>query len=87
MRTYEKARDELLLHPRAWLVTGVAGFIGSNLAQSLLGLNQRVVGVDNFAASTRRNLQQVKDAVQRKQWAEFTFIQGDIRDRETCRNQ
>jgi UDP-N-acetylglucosamine/UDP-N-acetylgalactosamine 4-epimerase len=85
MTIYERAKDELLAQPRTWLITGVAGFIGSNLAESLLRLNQRVIGLDNFAAGTGVNLKQVRDAVQREQWAQFTFIEGDIRDIGACR--
>lgn len=84
MTAYRKTKDALLFHPRVWLITGVSGFIGSNLAESLLRLNQRVVGLDNFATGKRRNLEQVKDAVQREQWAGFTLIEGDIRNPETC---
>jgi nucleoside-diphosphate-sugar epimerase len=79
MTPYEQARRRLLAHPLTWLITGVAGFIGSNLAESLLKLNQRIVGLDNFATGKRMNLEQIRDAVQRKQWAQFTFIEGDIR--------
>jgi hypothetical protein len=74
MTIYEQARGKLLAQPMAWLITGVAGFIGSNLAESLLRLNQRVIGLDNFATGKRINLEQVREAVQRKQWAQFTFI-------------
>jgi UDP-N-acetylglucosamine/UDP-N-acetylgalactosamine 4-epimerase len=80
MTIYDRVKDGLFAHPRTWLITGVAGFIGSNLAESLLRLNQRVIGLDNFAAGKRINLEQVRDAVQRKQWTQFTFTEGDIRD-------
>jgi UDP-N-acetylglucosamine 4-epimerase len=70
--------------PRTWLVTGAAGFIGSNLAESLLGLGQRVVGLDNFSTGFRHNLDQVRDAVGAAAWSRFTFIEGDIRDLATC---
>src|SRR6516225_6680977 len=85
MTTYEQAKGRLLADPLAWLITGVAGFIGSNLAESLLRLNQRVMGLDNFAAGKRANLQHVRDAVQRNQWVRFTFTEGDIRDIGVCR--
>lgn len=74
-------RDE----PHAWLVTGVAGFIGSNLLETLLKLNQRVVGLDNFATGYRHNFDQVKALVTPQQWARFSFIEGDIRNLEDCR--
>ena len=70
---------------RTWLVTGVAGFIGSNLLEALLKLGQRVVGLDNFATGFQHNLDQVRDAVGAEAWARFKFIEGDIRSLETCR--
>src|ERR1700750_1469935 len=85
LNRYERIRRDLARYPQTWLVTGVAGFIGSNLAESLLKLNQRVIGLDNFAAGKRINLEQVRDAVQRKQWTQFTFTEGDIRDPGVCR--
>jgi len=69
-----------------WLITGVAGFIGSNLLEHLLVLDQNVVGLDNFATGHKRNLDEVKSLVSRERWANFRFIEGDIRDMETCRN-
>jgi UDP-N-acetylglucosamine 4-epimerase len=69
---------------RTWLVTGVAGFIGSNLLEALLKLDQRVVGLDNFSTGHRHNLDQVQAAVGAKAWANFRFIEGDIRSLETC---
>ncbi|MEO7743016.1 MAG: SDR family oxidoreductase [Usitatibacter sp.] len=70
---------------RAWLVTGCAGFIGSNLIEALLKLGRRVVGLDNFATGYQHNLDQVKRAVGAEAWARFEFIEGDIRSLETCR--
>jgi UDP-N-acetylglucosamine 4-epimerase len=69
---------------RTWLVTGCAGFIGSNLVEALLKLGQRVVGLDNFATGHRHNLEMVKDEVGAKAWSNFRFIEGDIRDIDTC---
>jgi UDP-N-acetylglucosamine/UDP-N-acetylgalactosamine 4-epimerase len=68
-----------------WLVTGCAGFIGSNLIEALLKLGQRVVGLDNFATGYRHNLDQVKAAVGGEAWSRFRFIEGDIRSLDTCR--
>jgi UDP-N-acetylglucosamine 4-epimerase len=68
-----------------WLVTGVAGFIGSNLLETLLKSGQRVTGLDNFATGHKRNLDQVKDAVSQEQWKRFTFLESDIRRLEDCR--
>ena len=70
--------------PRTWLVTGVAGFIGSNLLEALLELGQRVVGLDNFSTGHRHNLDQVREAVGARAWSRFHFIEGDIRDLATC---
>jgi UDP-N-acetylglucosamine 4-epimerase len=84
MTAYEQAKNQLLARPKAWLITGVAGFIGSNLAESLLRLDQRVIGLDNFATGKRKNLEQIRDALPRKQFARFTFIEGDICDLKTC---
>lgn len=81
---YAQLRDQLTATPRAWLVTGAAGFIGSNLVEELLGLGQSVVGLDNFATGHQSNLD---DAVAGAQGStgSFRFIEGDIRDLDTCR--
>jgi UDP-N-acetylglucosamine 4-epimerase len=85
MTRYEEVRVELRANPRIWLVTGVAGFIGSNLLETLLRLDQRVVGLDNLATGYRRNLDEVKTLVERSQWARFKFIEGDICALDDCR--
>ncbi|WAC06790.1 MAG: NAD-dependent epimerase/dehydratase family protein [Thermodesulfobacteriota bacterium] len=69
-----------------WLITGVAGFIGSNLLEYLLLHDQTVVGLDNFSTGRQRNLDDVKSLVSEKQWSRFRFINGDIRDLDTCRS-
>jgi UDP-N-acetylglucosamine 4-epimerase len=69
---------------RRWLVTGVAGFIGSNLLEALLAHDQEVTGLDNFSTGHRRNLDEVRDSVTPAQWARFRMIEGDIRDPQTC---
>jgi UDP-N-acetylglucosamine 4-epimerase len=81
----ERLAAEIRRAPRTWLVTGVAGFIGSNLLETLLRLEQRVVGLDNFATGKRPNLDQVRALVSPEQWSQFTFIEGDIVDVEVCR--
>ena len=81
---YEKLLKALPASPKTWLVTGVAGFIGSNLLEALLKLDQRVVGLDNFATGYQHNLDEVQSLVTSAQWANFQFIQGDIRDLEDC---
>ncbi|MFC1605440.1 NAD-dependent epimerase/dehydratase family protein [Pseudomonadota bacterium] len=85
MNAYEKAQQALVDNPRRWLITGVAGFIGSNLLETLLKLNQRVTGLDNFATGYERNLDEVQTLVSPEQWAQFQFIEGDIRDLSDCR--
>jgi UDP-N-acetylglucosamine 4-epimerase len=85
MKRYEKVKIELRHSPKTWLITGVAGFVGSHLLETLLKLNQRVVGIDNFATGYQRNLDDVQSLVTRKQWANFHFIRGDIRNLEDCR--
>lgn len=77
-------QTRLQTEPHTWLVTGVAGFIGSNLLEALLKLNQRVVGLDNFATGHQRNLDEVQGLVTPAQWANFNFIQGDIRNLDDC---
>jgi UDP-N-acetylglucosamine/UDP-N-acetylgalactosamine 4-epimerase len=78
MTRYEEVCAELRTNRRLWLITGVAGFIGSNLLEALLKLDQRVVGLDNFATGYQRNLDEVKTLVDISQWARFKFIEGDI---------
>jgi UDP-N-acetylglucosamine 4-epimerase len=84
MSAYDKVRSELKAAPGKWLVTGVAGFIGSNLLEELLKLDQQVVGVDNFSTGKKANLEEVKALVSPKQWARFRFVEGDITDLPTC---
>ncbi|PNG15461.1 NAD-dependent epimerase/dehydratase family protein [Stutzerimonas stutzeri] len=84
MTRYETLLQELPLNPKTWVVTGVAGFIGSNLLETLLGLNQHVVGLDNFSTGHQRNLDEVESLVNAEQWARFRFIEGDIRTLNDC---
>ncbi|CAK2194958.1 UDP-N-acetylglucosamine 4-epimerase [Vibrio crassostreae] len=84
MTKYEQIQQELLESPKRWLVTGVAGFIGSNLLEKLLKLNQTVVGLDNFATGHQHNLDEVKSLVSEEQWSRFTFMEGDIREPKAC---
>lgn len=81
---YKKLKEKLKKKQSSWLITGVAGFIGSNLLENLLKLGQNVVGLDNFATGHQRNLDEVKSLVTEKQWDNFNFIVGDIRDTEAC---
>lgn len=84
MKEYRTVKQILGGEAKSWVVTGVAGFIGSNLLQTLLGLDQRVVGVDNFSTGKAKNLEQVREVVTSGQWARFRFIQGDIREPSVC---
>ena len=83
---YEEVRDSLRHRPRRWLITGAAGFIGSNLLESLLKLGQEVVGLDNFATGYAHNLEQVQRAVGVDAWRNFTAINGDIRNLADCQH-
>jgi UDP-N-acetylglucosamine 4-epimerase len=85
MIRFEKVKAELQKSPKVWLITGVAGFIGSNLLETLLQLDQRVVGLDNFATGHQRNLDEVQSVVSPEQWARFVLVNGDIRNIEDCR--
>ena len=82
---YEQLLERLTSERHIWLVTGVAGFIGSNLLETPLKLDQQVVGLDNFATGHQRNLDEVRTLVNADQWGRFTFIEGDIRKLEDCR--
>ena len=84
LNAYEQLQEQLIFEPKTWLVTGVAGFIGSNLLETLLKLNQRVVGLDNFATGHQYNLEMVQANVGPNRWAEFNFIKGDIRNLSDC---
>jgi UDP-N-acetylglucosamine/UDP-N-acetylgalactosamine 4-epimerase len=84
MTTYEQLKQQLEREPKVWLVTGAAGFIGSNLVEALLKLNQTVVGLDDLSTGSSRNLLEVKEAVAREQWARFQDVNGDIRDLKSC---
>lgn len=86
MTNYRDIQKTLLIYPKAWLITGVAGFIGSNLLEYLLKLNQTVVGLDNFSTGQMYNLNEVKLNVSSSQWSQFKFIEGDIRNINDCRN-
>ena len=74
MKTYEEVLQLIKRRRRTWLVTGAAGFIGSNLVEKLLSLDQEVVGLDNFSTGKRENVHK-----------EMRLVEGDIRSLETCR--
>lgn len=85
MSAYQQLLKQLPQQPKKWLITGVAGFIGSNLLETLPKLNQQVLGLDNFSSGHQYNLDEVQGLVSAEQWANFNFIEGDIRQLEDCR--
>lgn len=82
---YDKLKTGLRSEPKTWLVTGVAGFIGSHLLETLLKLDQRVIGLDNFSTGYEKNLGEVRRLVGEKSWGRFQFVEGDIREQSACR--
>jgi UDP-N-acetylglucosamine/UDP-N-acetylgalactosamine 4-epimerase len=84
MTRYEDTKRQLKSTPRNWAISGVAGFIGSNLLETLLKLDQPVTGLDNFVTGHEHNLDEVKRLVEPAQWARFDFIEGDICAVEDC---
>jgi UDP-N-acetylglucosamine 4-epimerase len=84
MTAFATLQTTLQASPKTWLITGVAGFIGSNLLEALIKLNQRVVGLDNFATGHQRNLDEVQTLVTPAQWQNFNFMNGDIRNLADC---
>ncbi len=85
MTIYAELLSTLSAQPKRWVITGVAGFIGSHLLETLLRHDQRVVGLDNFATGFRRNLDEVQSLVGKERWNCFEFIEGDICALEDCR--
>ena len=84
MNRYKTVVNDLSSSPESWLITGVAGFIGSNLLERLLKLNQKVIGLDNFSTGFQKNLDIVKNIVTEEQWSNFEFYEGDICDYDMC---
>ncbi|MBO4300219.1 MAG: Vi polysaccharide biosynthesis UDP-N-acetylglucosaminuronic acid C-4 epimerase TviC [Desulfovibrio sp.] len=85
MSAYLDLVQSMPAQPSRWLVTGVAGFIGSNLLERLLQLGQTVIGLDNFLTGYQKNLDMVRNIVGEEAWRRFVFVEGDIRDLDTCR--
>ncbi len=84
MNKFDDVLNDIRKNPKVWLITGVAGFIGSNLLEVLLLNGQTVKGLDNFSTGHKKNLDEVMSNVSKEQWARFSFLEGDIRDYETC---
>lgn len=85
MSSYEILRSQLATQPHRWLITGVAGFIGSHLLEALLSLDQEVVGLDDFSTGSRRNLEEVRTRVGDQRWARFSFQNETVANAEACR--
>jgi UDP-N-acetylglucosamine/UDP-N-acetylgalactosamine 4-epimerase len=85
MTVFEKLKGRLTASPATWLVTGAAGFIGSNLLEALLRLDQKVVALDNLSTGHLDNLNQVREMVGPSRWKKCKWVQGDIRDLAACR--
>jgi UDP-N-acetylglucosamine/UDP-N-acetylgalactosamine 4-epimerase len=81
---YQRVSEHLQGRQYHWLVTGVAGFIGSNLLECLLGLGQRVTGIDNFITGHRHNLEQVRATAGEQAWSRFRLFEDDIRSASAC---
>jgi UDP-N-acetylglucosamine 4-epimerase len=84
LSVYDNLLWRLKNEQHTWLITGVAGFIGSNLLEALLKLDQRVVGLDNFSTGYQKNLDDVESQISKEQWRNFNFVEGDIRNIEDC---
>jgi len=84
MSAYETLKTQLQSKQHTWLITGAAGFIGSNLLEALLQFNQKVVGIDNFSTGHQRNLDEVQSMVTPAQWENFSFMQADICNLVSC---
>lgn len=85
MNRYQQLQQELRARPRRWLVTGAAGFIGSHVLETLLGLGQEVTALDNFSTGKLENLASARQAVGEAAWRRLRFLEGDIRDLDACR--
>ncbi len=86
MTAYDTLKVRLQESPCTWLVTGAAGFIGSNLVETLLRLNQTVIGFDNFSNGYRKNLVEVEQIVGPEVWSRFTMIEADLLDLDAVRS-
>lgn len=85
MSQYDKLKDHLKNNQYQWLITGVSGFIGSNLLEELLNLNQKVIGLDNFSTGHKKNLDEIQKNFSDNKWANFKFLEGDIRNIDECK--
>lgn len=86
MKSYSELLSSLKDNPRTWLVTGCAGFIGSNLVEALLSLNQKVIGLDNFSTGHLSNIKNIETSIEKNLFKNFTLIDGDICDLQVCKS-
>jgi UDP-N-acetylglucosamine 4-epimerase len=86
MSRYEILRNQLATQPHCWLITGVAGFIGSHLLETLLQLDQDVVGLDDFSTGSQSNLDEVQARVGEKRWGHFALRKESVANAEACRS-
>ncbi len=84
MTKYQELKQTLKSSPKRWLVTGAAGFIGSNLVEELLRLNQEVIGLDNLSTGFKENLSAVQELVSTEQFQRFKFVEADISESSIC---
>ncbi len=84
MNKYKNIQLQLKNDPKKWVITGVAGFIGCNLLEALLKLDQFIIGLDNFSTGSQDNLNHVQKSVSKDQWERFSFFKGDILDSKIC---
>lgn len=83
---YKTIKENIVKQPKIWCITGVSGFIGSNILEALLNLDQKVIGLDNFSTGHQRNLDEVLENVGQNQRKNFKFIEGDISNYNDCIN-
>lgn len=83
---YKTIKENIVKQPKIWCITGVSGFIGSNILEELLNLDQKVIGLDNFSTGHQRNLDEVLENVDQNQRKNFKFIKGDISNYNDCIN-
>lgn len=84
MSIYQETQNRLHNAPQRWVITGAAGFIASNILEHLLRLGQQVTGLDNLSTGNKANLEEVKRTLGSEKWSNFHFVEGDIRNGETC---
>jgi UDP-N-acetylglucosamine 4-epimerase len=84
MSRFDSVKEGLRRERRRWLVTGAAGFIGSNLVESLLLLEQEVVGLDDLSTGRRANLDEVRESVGEARWSRFRFVEASVADPRAC---